>query len=348
MAKKAPGLTKRGQYWQINKIICGIRVYESTGTGNREEAERYLNWRIEEIRKYRVYGERKQWKFFEAGAKYLREETKKSLKRDAVSLKKVMPYIGELPLEQIHMGTLSSYIVDQKKLEIKNVTINRDLGAVRHILMLAARLWRDDNGKTWLSEAPLIQLLPSDERKPYPITWDEQSRLVIELPDYLENMVLFALNTGCRESEICGLKWQDEIKATSLFILPGIRSKNGEERIIPLNSIAKRVVNDQRGKHDVFVFTKAGQPRKRINSHDWRNARKRAGIEQFRVHDLRHTFGRRLRAADVSFEDRQDLLGHRSTRITTHYSKAEVQNLMDAVEKLVSSGCAISVLRVVK
>jgi len=40
------------------------------------------------------------------------------------------------------------------------------------------------------------------------------------------------------------------------------------------------------------------------------------------VHDLKHTFGRRLRAAGVSFEDRQDLLGHRSGRITTHYSAA--------------------------
>ncbi len=52
-----------------------------------------------------------------------------------------------------------------------------------------------------------------------------------------------------------------------------------------------------------------------------------------RVHDLKHTFGRRLRAAGVSFEDRQDLLGHKSQRITTHYSEAELANLIDAAEK---------------
>ena len=57
------------------------------------------------------------------------------------------------------------------------------------------------------------------------------------------------------------------------------------------------------------------------------------GFRTVRVHDLKHTYGRRLRAAGVSFEDRQDLLGHKSTRITTHYSAAELANLIAASEK---------------
>lgn len=71
-----------------------------------------------------------------------------------------------------------------------------------------------------------------------------------------------------------------------------------------------------------------------INNTAWKNARKRAGLEQVRVHDLKHTFGRRLRAAGVSFEDRQDLLGHKSGRITTHYSAAELRNLIDAANRV--------------
>jgi hypothetical protein len=55
------------------------------------------------------------------------------------------------------------------------------------------------------------------------------------------------------------------------------------------------------------------------------------------VHDLRHTFGRRLRAAGVSFEDRQDLLGHRSTRVTTDYRAAELRNLLDAAIRVQKS-----------
>jgi integrase len=62
----------------------------------------------------------------------------------------------------------------------------------------------------------------------------------------------------------------------------------------------------------------------------WKKAKTRADLQQLRVHDLKHTFGRRLRAAGVSFEDRQDLLGHRSGKITTHYSAAELSKLIDA------------------
>jgi hypothetical protein len=53
-----------------------------------------------------------------------------------------------------------------------------------------------------------------------------------------------------------------------------------------------------------------------------------------RVHDLKHTFGRRLRSADVFYEDRQDLLGHKSSRITTHYSERDLKNLRCAAEKV--------------
>jgi hypothetical protein len=57
----------------------------------------------------------------------------------------------------------------------------------------------------------------------------------------------------------------------------------------------------------------------------------------FKIHDLKHTFGRRLRSAGVSFEDRQDLLGHKSSRITTHYSAAELSNLIAAANKVVEN-----------
>lgn len=66
----------------------------------------------------------------------------------------------------------------------------------------------------------------------------------------------------------------------------------------------------------------------------WKKARIRANLPQARVHDLKHTFGRRLRTAGVSFEDRQDLLGHKSERITTHYSAAELSNLLEAAGKV--------------
>ena len=80
-----------------------------------------------------------------------------------------------------------------------------------------------------------------------------------------------------------------------------------------------------------------GRPIYRMLTSGWIRARNKVGLPQVRVHDLKHTCGRRLRAAGVSFEDRQDLLGHRSGRITTHYSAAELSRLIEAVEKVCNS-----------
>ena len=63
-------------------------------------------------------------------------------------------------------------------------------------------------------------------------------------------------------------------------------------------------------------------------------ARQWVGLPQARVHDLKHTFGHRLRAAGVPFEERQDLLGHRSARITTHYSAPDIARLLEAAERI--------------
>ena len=84
----------------------------------------------------------------------------------------------------------------------------------------------DELGLTWLLAAPKIKLL-SDQHKrpPYPLSWEEQGRLFKELPDYLAQMALFAVNTGCRDQEICSLRWEWEVAvpqvATSVFIIPG-------------------------------------------------------------------------------------------------------------------------------
>jgi len=117
---------------------------------------------------------------------------------------------------------------------------------------------------------------------------------------------------------------------TSVFIIPRERVKNRENRLVVLNRIAKSVIEEMRGIHPEYVFTYKGQHIHKMYGAAWRKARARAGLPQVRVHDLKHTFGRRLRSTGVSYEDRQDLLGHKSGRITTHYSQAELGNLIAA------------------
>jgi integrase len=125
---------------------------------------------------------------------------------------------------------------------------------------------------------------------------------------------------------------------TSVFIIPGRYVKNADDRLVVLNRVAASVVEGLRGKHPTHVFSYRGKPVTRMLNSAWMRAREKVDLKQVRVHDLKHTFGRRLRAAGVSFEDRQDLLGHRSGRITTHYSAAELSRLIEAADSVCDQG----------
>lgn len=117
---------------------------------------------------------------------------------------------------------------------------------------------------------------------------------------------------------------------TAVFIIPGDQVKNGDDRLVVLNSIALNLICNQKGKHATHVLTFNGKPITRMLNTAWIRGRKTVVLSQVRVHDMKHTFGRRLQSAGVSIEDRQNLLGHRSGRITTHYLAAELSRLLEA------------------
>lgn len=338
MAKSTPGLRKKGSIWHIDKTVAGVKLRESTGETELEVAERYLAKRIQEIRSEVVYGERRERIFDEAAARFIEEYGhKRSLDRDIDTLKAVMPYIGQIALQKIHSASLDQYIRDRKAAKISAGTLNRDMAIIRRVLKLCVVMWRDEQGRPWLDSAPLLPTVQGEKRKAHPLTVVEQERLIVGMPRYLADMALFALHTGLRDQEICGLKWEHEAKISgtqeSVFIVTEERAKNGHERIVPLNAVARSIVDRYRDQ-SAFVFHLKGNRLERMNNRAWRKARKAANLPDVRVHDLRHTFGMRLRAAGVSFEDRQDLLGHHAGHITTQYSKAEIARLIECVELL--------------
>jgi integrase len=149
---------------------------------------------------------------------------------------------------------------------------------------------------------------------------------------------LFKVNTGCREQAICQLRrdWEIQIPEldTSVFLVPGSMVKNREDRLIVLNRIASSVLEEVCGVHPDHVFTYKGKPIQNINNSAWKRVRKKVGLSQVRVHDLKHTFGRRLRAAGGELETRKVLPGHRNGDITTHYSAPELEELIEAANKV--------------
>ena len=352
--QKPPGLTKRGAIWHIDKDIYGTRICESTRTSDLREAIDVLSRRIEEARQARYFGVQRERIFREAATKFLDEHHhKRSLERDARALAAMDAYIGELPIRRVHYGTLQPYIKDRLAAGTSPATVNRDLAVVRRILNLCARLWRDENDRPWLETAPLIQMQREiAKRGPYPLSFEEERLLFSELAGHLASMALFKVNTGTREHEVVSLRWDWEVKVpeleTSVFIVPRAHVKNGMERVVVLNRIARSVIESCRGEHRELVFTHERRGYTTINNSGWQGARRRAseryqselgrpcpkGFRNVRVHDLKHTYGYRLRAAGVQFEDRQLLLGHKASHVTTHYSAADLGNLIAASEKV--------------
>jgi integrase len=302
----------------------------------------------------------------EAATKYLREHVHKaSIRADAFHLEVLDRYIGDLPIDQVHDDTLALFKNERKAAGVKQKSINLALEVVRRILNLAARSWRHDlgNGRslTWLETPPLITMQKvRDAARPYPLDWPEQRELIRHLPKHLADMVLFKVNTGTRDQEVCRLQWDWEVEVpelnTSVFIIPAYiwteadevgndvqgLVKNREDRLVVLNRIAESVIESRRGIHDTFVFTYRGKPVARMHNTAWKRAWRDAGLPVCRqytrgVHNLKHTFGRRLRAAGVPLETRKVLLGHTNGDITTHYSATELEELINATNSIFSS-----------
>lgn len=378
--QKYPGLSKRqgSPYWQINKKVRYGRqelvIRETTGTSDRELAERiYIN-RVQEELDRLVHGLRFPFTVDHAAAKLLQAEGRNT-ETDTYHLDMLVEYMGNDLLSELHNEhpNLVSFKSDRLK-KCKNNTINRTLEILRLMLNLAANNWVD-NGKTWITHAPKIKLLPrkpgkhSDQSKGesagYPLPKDIQMPFFRQLPIHQYLVTWFILMTGCREHEVLpikktvlskkkqknikkligGLKWSEEVQLPNgLFVFDLPTSKNGQPKRIFLNSVAREIIDSCRGDHPVYVFTYKGKPFQKVNNSAWKRARKAVGLENvrgenlhFRVHDLRHTIGARLREEGVSREDRKDILGHANDDITTHYSTAETTYLIDKLELIVTS-----------
>jgi integrase len=246
--QKTPGLIERGGLWHIDKMFRGARICESTGTSNLRQAEEYLAKRIIELREVRIFGVRIVRSFRVAATKYLEEnQHKRSLERDARALVILDPFIGERPVQRVHHDALQPFVRSRLEAGISPGTINRDLAVVRRILNLCARLWRDELDRPWLDTPPLIQMQRHpNKREPYPLSIDEQRLLFSELAGHLAKMALFKVNTGVREQEVVNLRWMWEVPVpeldTSVFVIPRAYMKNGLDRYVVLNRIAKSVI----------------------------------------------------------------------------------------------------------
>ena len=355
LKRKMPGLKKRGRTWHIHKQFKGHLIRESCKTEVYEEAEIYLVHRMNQIRDQVLFGVFQEPTFEEAAVRYIKEENKKSLERDAQNLTSIMPWIGHLPLRQVHFGTMMNFVSHQKASGFKSGTVNRQLSVVRRVLKLSATRYFHENGEPWLRHIPEIPTLDwKDKRNGYPLSTLEYSALIACMPQDLRRVSEFMVNTGLRGGELCELRWSwMRADCPDIFDIPGRATKNGRDRVLVCNQAALDVLSSLPSPGlSEFVFPgKGGKRRAEVASSAWHTAKGKAirlleeqtgrsatdGFRSLRPHDFRHTFATRLRKEGVPNETRKALMGHVNGDITTMYSQVELDELRRAVSTLRSN-----------
>jgi integrase len=299
--------------------------------------------------------------FEEAAARYLADYQGKSKSRAAQSIDALRPYVGSLRLIDVDDEALQQFKEDRRLGQGAFTrpamvgTINKDLTQCTTILNKAARTWR------WILQAPKIELVQGPRRQAYVFTWAEQDKLFRHLPTGWDcGAALFAVNTGVRKEELFGLRWKDRRWVPELdtknadgsvrermyvFVLGD--TKNGEQRAVVCNSIARRAVEyqerfqEKHGKAE-FVFPSRGingKTKVRNSSVVWDKAWRLAGLPMDKytkrgIHSCRHVYGHRLRAAGVPEEDRNALLGHARSNLAQHYASEDLGRLLEHSEKV--------------
>ncbi|MEP6770258.1 MAG: tyrosine-type recombinase/integrase [Polaromonas sp.] len=372
MRTRTKGIQLVGDERIIEKQYKGTRVFQRLGKVSQDDAEAWLRDRQQEIDGDRIQQLRRgsERLFADGAAKYLTEcAARKVRSLDTISyhVKILLPYIGLLAMSDVCNEALETFVTERVEDDkAKNATVNRSLEVVRTVMNRAARVWRD-NGKPWLPSAPLIEMLDETQqrRKPYPITWAQQAILLPALASHLQKPVLFALNTGARDDNVCGLRWEWEVKVPelgrSVFVVPAAEYKGQRDHVLILNDAAWSIVEACRGMHEDYVFVyrrerevhldrtpaMAYHRMGTLNNTAWQAARTEVGLEMVRIHDLRHTYGQRLRDAGVSEEDRALLLGHAIEGMPQHYASATVARLVEVANKAQFTVDRTTLLRVV-
>jgi len=242
-------------------------------------------------------------------------------------------------LDEISLDVVNKVAQARKAENVANATVNRSLAVVRAILRCAVREWG------WLDVAPVVRLLPELKRRIRWLTREQAMNVLAQLPEHLAEMVRFSLATGLRKDNVVSLEWSQVDLNRRVAWFHHDQTKNKKALAIPLNAEAIAVLRRQEDKHPARVFTyqppaKEGedprdpQPVKDANTQAWKKALKRAGIENFRWHDLRHTWASWHVQSGTPLQVLQELGGWNSYEMVLRYAHLSAGHLASYAEAM--------------
>lgn len=360
---------RRGEIWYASySLPGGKRIKESLGTADKRQAQELHDKRKSELWRVDRLGDFPDVTFEEVCLRWIEEKSdKKSLDTDKGRMGFWLEQFEGVRLKDITEARIYSAVSrmhNRSHLEIwkakvaaarkkgnpdpdyvaKPVTTStkaKHLALMKAILRAAERDWK------WLEKAPVIKIPAVRNKRVRWLEKDEAKRLIDECPEPLKSVVKFALATGLRRSNIINLEWQQiDMQRRVAWVNPE-DSKSNRAIGVALNDTACKVLRDQIGNHHKFVFvhTKAGRrpdgsvtPAVRKMRVDdgraWKSACKRAGIEDFRFHDLRHTWASWLIQSGVPLSVLQEMGGWESIEMVRRYAHLAPNHLTEHAKQI--------------
>lgn len=327
-------LYKRGSTWWVDVVVPnGERIRRSTGTESKTLAQEFHDKLKAEVWRISKLGEKPRHIWNEAVVRWLKEQSHKAtIEMDKIHLRWLDAFLNGKPLDTISRSMIDK-ITEAKLAEgVTNATVNRVLEILRAILRRCVNEWE------WLDKAPMVRMLKEPTRRIRFLTRQEADRLLRELPDHMADMVAFSLATGLRRSNVTGLLWSQVDLARQVAWIHADQAKARKAIPVPLNSEALQIVTRQLGKHPTHVFTYKGNTIFQVSTKGWYAALKRAGIENFRWHDLRHTWASWHVQNGTPMFVLQEMGGWESPEMVRRYAHLAADHLAPYAESLCSVG----------
>lgn len=320
---------KDSPYWWVKLTPrSGPRLQRSTGTADKVAAQEYHDKLKASLWEQERLGIKPSRSWREAVVRWLEETSEKATHReDKKKLVWLHAYLGDLNLDEITLDVIDRVRSARLK-DVSKTTVNRYLELVRAILIRARDEWE------WIERAPKVRLFKVTNNRERSLTPDEAKALLGELPEHQRELALFALATGLRQGNVLGLEWAQVNLDLRHAWVKGTESKNRRPISVPLNDTAVACIKRQVGKHPTRVFAYRGQPINWVNTKAWKAALERAGIEDFRWHDLRHTWATWQRQAGTPTHELQRLGGWRTGTMVERYAHLAPDHLSLAASRL--------------
>lgn len=327
---------RKEERYSIQYQVDGRRIRKALkGVRSRAEAVKILNQEVADALRGKHQVQREKITFKNMADLFLEKYSKVNKKSwntsDWVYLRRLKPKFGNHELSRISPEMIEEYKAERLATGIKKCSVNREVSCLRKIFNVAID-W------AYAADNPVRKVKLYSEKENIReriLAEDEEERLLSVSYQHLKPMLIVALNSGMRKSEVFNLKWQNVNFETRQISIK--ESKGGRERKIPINSTLSSLLHalKSRNGQSEYVFTnpKTGKPFTDVKK-SFDTACTNADIDDLRFHDLRHTFATRLVRRGVDLVIIKELMGHASIVTTQRYLHSQADVKFQAVEAL--------------